>query len=64
MKARDLNIEIAVGGPLKAKHLHITVSVGGPFESIVLAHYTFFKAPSRKCKSRVITHFGSCWGPL
>jgi len=49
---------------LKARCSNITVAVGGPFASTVLAHYTFFKAPSMKFKSRVLTHFSGCWGPL
>jgi len=49
---------------LKARYLHITVAVGGPFASTVLTQYSFFKAPSMNCKSRVLTHFSGCWGPL
>jgi len=51
---------------LKVWCLYITVDVGGPFASRVLTHYTFFKAPSMKFKSRVglLTHFSVCWGPL
>ena len=64
MKARYLHITIAVGGPLKARCSHITVAVGGPFASTVLAYYTLIKAPSMKFKSRVLTHFSGCWGPI
>jgi len=64
LKARYLDIKVAAGGPLKAKYLHIIIAVGGPFESKVLTHYSLFKAPSMKFKSRVVTHFSGCWGPL
>ena len=64
LKARYLDIKVAAGGPLKAKYLHIIIAVGGPFESKVLTHYSLFKAPSMKFKSRVVTPFSGCWGPL
>ena len=38
---------------MKARCTHITVAVGDPFASTVLAHYSFFKAPSVESKSRV-----------
>ena len=39
-------------------------AVGSIFESRVLTHYIFFKAPSMKFKSGVLAHFNGCWGPL
>jgi len=38
MKARNLHIKVAAGGPLKARCLHITIAVGRPFETNVPAH--------------------------
>jgi len=38
LKATYLHITAAVGGPLKAKDLQVTVAVGGPFESRVPKH--------------------------
>ena len=38
---------------MKARCLHTTVVVGGPCASRVLTHCSFFKAPSKKFKSRV-----------
>ena len=49
---------------MEARCLYITVAVGGPFASRVLTHYSFFKAPLIKFKSRVFTHSSCCWGPL
>jgi len=64
LQARYLHINVAAGGPLKARYLNNIIAVGGPFASRVLTHYSFFKAPSMKFKSRVVTHFSGCWGPL
>jgi len=50
--------------PLKASYLNITTAVGGFFASRVLTYYSFFKAPSMKFKSRMLTHFSGCWGPF
>jgi len=63
-ESMEFYIIIAVGDPLEASWLHITVAVGGPFASRVLLHCSFFEAPSMKFKSRVLTHFSGCWGPL
>jgi len=43
---------------------YIIIAVGDPFGSKVLTHYSFFKAPEMKFKSRVLTHFNGCWGPF
>jgi len=63
-ESMEFYIIIGVGAPLDAIWLHITVAVGGPFASRVLTHCSFFEAPSMKLKSRVLTHFSGCWGPL
>jgi len=46
---------------LKARCSHIIVAVGGPLARRLLAHYSFFKAPSMMFRSRVLTHFSGCW---
>ena len=53
-----------MGAPFEASWIHITVAVGGPFASRLLTHCSFFEAPAMKFKSRVLTHFSGCWGPL
>jgi len=64
LKAYNFTLYLLLGGPLEARYLHIAVAVGGYFASSVLTHYSFFKAPSMKFKSRVLTHFNGCWWPL
>ena len=64
LKAGNFTLQLLLGAPLKARCLHITVAAGGSFVSRVITHYSFFKAPSMKFKSRVLTHCSCCWGPL
>ena len=39
MKARYLQVTIAVGSLIESKEFYITLAVGGPYESKVLTYY-------------------------
>ena len=54
-ESMEFYIIVAAGAPLESRCIHITVAVGSLFESRVLTHYSFFKAPSMKFKSRILT---------
>jgi len=45
LKARHLQIAIAVDSFFESKEFYITVGVGGPFESVILTHYNCFLEP-------------------
>ena len=64
LKVYNFTLYLLLGGPLEERYLHTAVAVGGYFASGVLTHNSFFKAPSMKFESRVLTRFNGCWWPL
>ena len=64
LKARNIALHLLLGAPLKLRCLHIAVAVGGPLKAEYLHTKVSFRGPSIMFKSKILTHFSCCWGPL